>query len=287
MTALQLIDELRQEGLLKERGYFCSVTITPHDARQMLTMMGRNRKVSYRVVDAYARDMASGKWIEAANPICFDISERLFDGQHRLYACIKSGVPFKSDLAFGLPHEAMWVTDVLRPRRAADNLWIADKNKNAIAVAALATAIFRYRQSGIKNALESGTKPSVVELFEMCRTNPRIHEVVSHCTSGRWRITFPRVIHFAYYLFSSEDQVKCDEFFSLVIDGAGLVPGDPALTLRNRLFEMSRTRAKLKGSETLILMCKAWIAHIQGRKLHLLRYMPTENLDYLDDRWKI
>jgi len=72
------------------------VDVTPKMAEEWLENHNkRNRTVRQRTVDAYARDMADGRWEQNGVPIIFDKKGVLLDGQHRLWAIFESGIAVK------------------------------------------------------------------------------------------------------------------------------------------------------------------------------------------------
>ena len=64
--------------------------VTPDTAQMWLTKMPKNRNIRPGDVARYARDMSSGKWGLAGDPVRFDKDGNLIDGQHRLQAIIRS-----------------------------------------------------------------------------------------------------------------------------------------------------------------------------------------------------
>lgn len=68
--------------------------ITPKLAEEYLTHNTHNyRKINLSDVKKMAEDMKDGKWEETPEPISFSPSGVLLNGQHRLSAIVKSGVP--------------------------------------------------------------------------------------------------------------------------------------------------------------------------------------------------
>ena len=69
-------------------------TITPDMARQYLMFNTENyRSLNKDRIVSYANDMKNGKWQFNGEGIKFDESGKLIDGQHRLHAIVRSGVP--------------------------------------------------------------------------------------------------------------------------------------------------------------------------------------------------
>lgn len=96
--------------------------ITPEIAAKMLEKNISNRTISPKVVNQYAKDMANNKWSFSNDTIDFDKEENLINGQHRLSAIIKSGIPQEMTIIYGAePNINM---DRPRVRSAKDNLEI-------------------------------------------------------------------------------------------------------------------------------------------------------------------
>ncbi len=74
--------------------------VTPEWAKQVIDKHDVNitdgkfsqRNINDKVVDKYSSDMKAGNWGLTGQGITFDKEGNLLDGQHRLYAVIKSGV---------------------------------------------------------------------------------------------------------------------------------------------------------------------------------------------------
>jgi hypothetical protein len=68
------------------------VCVTPEMAKEWLTRNIDNRELQPGTVDGYARDMAAKNWQVTHQPIAFDDLGHLKDGQHRLWAIVKTGL---------------------------------------------------------------------------------------------------------------------------------------------------------------------------------------------------
>lgn len=95
--------------------------ITPDGAREILaTNYSGNRAVRVRTVEMYASDMAAGRWQLTGAPIQVSASGNLIDGQHRLHAVIKSGIPVPFAVATGVPDGAYDHLDIGMSRNVQD-----------------------------------------------------------------------------------------------------------------------------------------------------------------------
>lgn len=82
----------------------------------------RNRTINHNRVFDYANDMKAGKWAVNGETIKFDEDGIIVDGQHRMMACIKSGVPFKTMVTYNVPRDTFDTIDVGNLRTANQTL---------------------------------------------------------------------------------------------------------------------------------------------------------------------
>lgn len=118
------------------------LTITPNEASKYLANNPSNRRISERAVAAMAADMKAGRWLATHQGIAIGKTGRLLDGQHRLSAVIKAGVPVKMMATFDVDESAIDAIDQGRKRSVADcftfseeEVWM--RNKSTIAAARL------------------------------------------------------------------------------------------------------------------------------------------------------
>lgn len=111
--------------------------ITPELAQAMLRKNSSNRTIRSTVVNKYARDMRMGAWKTSHQGIAFYKSGVLADGQHRLAAIVKAGVPIEMMVVRGLSEDDSYGIDQHAQRNAADTLKIAGNewiNRKVISV---------------------------------------------------------------------------------------------------------------------------------------------------------
>ena len=98
------------------------VTITPEMAEIMLEKNIANRKVNQANVNRIAADMATGNYKLNGETIKISTNHEILDGQHRLLACIKSNMPFKTYIVYNVEREAIGTIDMGKGRSVADSL---------------------------------------------------------------------------------------------------------------------------------------------------------------------
>lgn len=98
--------------------------ITPTYANYLLTLNSKNRKVNDRRVNRYASEMMQGLWKFNGDAIRISKSGVILDGQHRLMACVKSGVSFNSVVINGLDDSVFDTIDIGKIRSTGDVFYI-------------------------------------------------------------------------------------------------------------------------------------------------------------------
>ncbi len=99
--------------------------VTPAECEYFVTVNGpigtmRNRELKPSKVDAIARDQTNSRFEFNGQTMKFSRSGRMLDGQHRAYACIKSGRPFITAIVTGLDDEVFSTLDE-GPRRSVQH----------------------------------------------------------------------------------------------------------------------------------------------------------------------
>lgn len=117
---------------------FIKATITPAVAQAMLeTFNTRNRNLTDSTVEAYARDMASGRWKYNGEAIKFSNQGTLTNGQHRLKACVVSGVNLVTDVLTGMDADSVLTEDTGKSRSVSDVIGISTGAKETLSVSRL------------------------------------------------------------------------------------------------------------------------------------------------------
>lgn len=111
-------------------------TLTANDAQALLlaSVGQRQRPLSNDRVGQYARQMRAGKWRVTHQAVAIDPDGVVFDGQHRLSAIVKAGVPVTLTIARDADPATFDVIDVGRTRSPGHALAIAGyQNVNVLA----------------------------------------------------------------------------------------------------------------------------------------------------------
>ena len=144
--------------------------VRPEDAEEMLAMnWPNNRKMSQFVVDGYANDMENGNWCwYVGNTVVISKEGYLLDGQHRLAAIVKSGIPSMMLVVRNVPDDAFDYIDGGKRRRASDFI----DCPQATYVTALAKAILMANDGNTLHAcLTSRSAVTRIDITDYARAN--------------------------------------------------------------------------------------------------------------------
>ena len=196
--------------------------ITPAIAEQMLERCNtNNRPLNQAKVDSYTDQMLRGLWKKTAQTVSISTDSRLNNGQHRLHAIIKSGMPLDMFVVFGEDRDAFLVTDVQRPRSAGDALHIAGFNgvNHLAAAARLAKAI-------TENDWREKFTYTNEEILTFVRLHPEIidHLKVGSSMARRMRCSHGAIGVACWLLQGSKYAAKGDEFQNAIYTGENMGP---------------------------------------------------------------
>lgn len=120
--------------------------------------------------------MKRGEWRVTSQGIGFDSFGRLRDAHHRLNACVKSGVAFRSVVVLGLREDAYEVIDIGMKRSYADRL---GERRDVTDVLRLGCQYVLNCNSPtidqMRPILEAGFRDAVEGLIEFCGTRRKFY----------------------------------------------------------------------------------------------------------------
>lgn len=253
------------------------MVVTPQIAAKWLSGHENYRNLRPKYAKRLAADMLAGNFHEVGDPIRFDSSGALIDGQHRLSAIVESGVSMPMWICKGVDN--IEVVDCGTPRRAADSVRFATgipHHKNAVA------ALRRLHSNGLTD-ISGCDQPTNLAL-----TNPQIVNYVSEHPEFERAVNDGQAASHKKILMGSEAiaalhlaQVKSLDyddvlgFLNTVRDGDGLRKGNPAHTLRERLIG-APAHGGSAATARMWFILRALEAQLSGQEIKMLRYRPRE-----------
>lgn len=251
-----------------------SVLITPDVAKSWLDKNTNNRRLARTTVEAYASDMAAGRWRLTGDPIRFDVNGTLIDGQHRLAACVKSNKPFASAVIYGLPTEAREVLDIGKKRTVRDVLMMEGTLQCDLnSLAAAARFLARFRDTGGVNGAQSITY-SHGAVLDIIDRHPKlaISVVMAHPVRTIMPISALIALHYVA-AFCIGKKTKADKMIETLKTGVPAYPDDPIHRFRERVVNPGVH--KMDRASLVVNLITAWNHFAANRTLE--RMMTPKN----------
>lgn len=255
--------------------------ITPDIAKEMLGANTNNRNVSRQQVELFARTMAQQDWKMNGEAIKFSNTGRLLDGQHRLLACVGSGVPFRTLVIRGLPEDTQETMDAGKTRTMANVLELQGRS-NTKQLATIARSIYLSEQLGIEAACTNSAAPTRSELLRFIEGTPQLEDTLRQASTFYTKSNHLMSVSMAALLcwtFNEIDADACETFLDLLATGANLNEGNPILVLRNTLFDITKRGAhsdRISRRRIVGITIKAWNKWREGGTVKLLKFSPAE-----------
>jgi len=256
-------DRARAEKLIRTQQAI-HVHMTPGLALALLELNVNNRHLHPDRVDMFAEDMRSGDWHANNQGIGIGRDKVLYDGQHRLWAVVKSGCTVPMLVSTGLAEHARPTIDQGRPRTVGNALQMFDGQPQGASVAAWLRAIHTLetkRHAPLSHA---------VLRRAMFRYEKSIGWFLLHGPKKSYRRS--AVIGALVYAHAAApDQV---EGFALrYMTGVNLVEGSPVLALRNYVTEHA-SRGMDSSRAVALKTLRCVLAELRGEQL--ARLAPSE-----------
>lgn len=251
------------------------MTITPTLAEQWLKRVPETqRAVRDDAVERFKKDMLAGRWTVDYSPYRFDKNGQLIDGQHRLWAILEANVVVEEQaVVFGMDPQDYETLDQGTKRTFADTLKYYGY-PNSLLLSSL-TYRYWYWEKG-QDFRKGNVKPVQHELLPLVRQyGDEMHAAlkIGSKVTGHVKPITNSVASLCFLLCNRVDEGDAKEFFDRLVDGQGLLDGDPIYALRNRWApnaakKRDKTPDWVQGAHIL----KAWNYYREGRPVELLSW---------------
>lgn len=200
-------------------------TITPEAAREYLKANYDNRAVRGSWVEELVGKIQRNQWEFTHQGIAFDVTGRLVDGQHRLMAIARAGIPCDVLVTRNLSDSVFRYIDAGKIRSLADRIHLTDAGAkmNEIAVSIMRAYVLAT----------TGKSPPPQELIEneFLKMTDEVLEVASVFINRKRYITTGG-IGAAIACYATVHPTEARDFMRSLISGSSLEAGSPILTLR-------------------------------------------------------
>lgn len=267
------------------------VYITPQVAQKYLSHNTQNRKESPRNVNFLVDQMKKGLFLENGESIVFDVNNNLTDGQHRLMAILKSGIPYHIPVVRGVQKNTMATYDTGKNRSSIDILNL-NGFKNATNLSALVKLIYKYETrksksatTGKNNRTETLTNQQVLDF---CLQNNDWLQGLMRNSANLYHKAKTRVLgvsnlsYISYIIGGREPNEQVYDFMKNIY-GITRTEGTATSYLYSRLYNSKINKEPLNFYWTLGMSLKAWNYFIDGNpsvrffKFSIDQELPTAN----------
>lgn len=260
----------------RSRGVITSevMTITPEIANEMLKKNTSNRNINRHHLLALSTAMERGDWHLNGQTVSFDTNGDLQDGQHRLAAVIKSGVPTQMLVVRGVDPEARATVDVGRKRTVADELMIRGEgnSKSLASIMVMVKRIDRMPGTGANVILTS------VEAIDMLDERPQLRLAAAEAEIIRRQLPIPAsVAGYCWDRFETISSETNAAFWEVFENGRFTGKADPRFALERTLNRLAADKTFSTGTfgnkiYLAALITRAWNAFREERPLQVVKH---------------
>lgn len=258
--------------------------VTPELAESLLERNVMNRPIDKGVVNFMAASMARGEWKITHQGVALDgdfDSGRLLDGQHRLHAVIKSGVPVRMLVFLHVLPETFSVLDTGKKRTAGDVLNLSGE-KDATLLGSTIRHVLLFNESPDASwggAQSRVTNEQIINEFKRSPSEYRDAVSVGRVLSSDVGMIATAATTAYYVTMQAAPSVDETEWIEGLRYGANLSIGDPRLAVLNvfrRLNSGSTARRRTDTRGHMGLYIKGWNAWVKSREVRSLRFQQKE-----------
>jgi len=256
-------------------------TVTPSQAAKYIATVdaSKQRPIKESKIADYAGAMSRGHWMLTHQGIAFDDAGSLCDGQHRMHAVIRSGVPIETLVTRNLVQTQgdMFTFDAIDQgvkRRVGDQLHVRHGVENSCLTASATRKIVQFCVP--KNpAMTVATTLAVLHYY-----GAEIKSALSMLRPTKGMLRAPIIGASAFCLRPGGEAVR--SFISAVGTGENLSKGNPALAFRQYALNNSSAGGG-KGGGLELAFCLCAMHAMLGSSLRQVKY-SHRGVDFFADK---
>jgi hypothetical protein len=244
------------------------MTITPQVAQSWLSKGSNFRVLDKKRAKRMAEDIVANGWALDGNPIKFDSSDALVDGQHRLHAIVLAGISVKAWVMTGADPSTVDTGKA----RTASQMFRAEGKRYYEVLASAATLLWRHDHGTLSPS--HTIVPTLRDVAATEEENPLLERAADAC--AQFRLGPASHLTFLNALISRATPQLAARFTKAMVTGSDLEEGDPILLFRNRMIVNKASVAKLHTWTKLALLIVCWNKWHKGEPTRTLRLRSTE-----------
>lgn len=246
--------------------------VTPDIANAWLDKNSKNRKLTEHTVKKYVSDMKRGAWRLSGDAIRFSRDGTLLDGQHRLVACIRAGVPFETLVVYGLDDDARDVMDTGKSRTIADVLeFHGITNSRRVSSAVRQLIVYRDGYATSRSASISHS-----EVMTALYAHPNITKSVAVSGNVIQRLPLAGIgfLHYSASFFAGQKEAA-DAMIDVLRTGVPSYDGDAMHAFRERLLRRHAEGDRGNHDANTFTLFYAWNAYVDKKPLNVVRWQSS------------
>ncbi len=250
--------------------------IMPKEAARILEEDNdTNRPLHPNVVKNYSIEMRQQQWSVNGESIKFYADGGLADGQHRLAACVETGIPLETVVIRGLERDDFHTIDQGLRRGPSDILGLMGHKNTGTLGSALRWIWILEEPKGRMNQ-----KFSASHIRAGIEENPEAVDSVNKIRN--WSRMGTKVLGQhglaagMHYHLSQIDSADAEEYMYRVVTGLRITRDDePEQAVRRRLQRYGRGGEKARASVLVEIIIRGWNARRQNRTLRKVMIPST------------
>lgn len=258
--------------------------ISPAHAEELLSLNTdedyKNRPAGEHTIARYARAIKEGRWALTGEPIILSSDGVLLNGQHRLYACVRSGCDFETLVVFGIDRETFKFMD-RGMKRTASHVFSIEGVPNATLMAAAMMWVYRITNlNGFavapSNALEN---EQLLDLYYENDGLQRSAWVANAIKREGESLISPSLMTALHFLFAQKNRAMADDFMSKVVTGIGIeAASDPEHQIRKWLSNDNKNSAgRSNDTYRAVYVTLAWNARRMNKQIKVFRWRTEQS----------
>lgn len=263
------------------------MTVTPEKAKEWLTVNNNNRKPSEERITSLAKQIAEDKYILCPDAIAFDINNRLINGQHRLFACVKANKAIQSIVLINAPVDTFMITDTGMKKSGKHALDTLGYVKTSALSAAARIVANMIANGGPYEGWQTTRNVPPNEVVAAVEAYPDLGTYVAEgerLTNSHDKLNTTGTVLAVSLWYAA--QHGCQEgllaFLTKAANQIGLEEQSPALALRRRLANQTGGRTWMNNRDNMAWCLKAFILHREGKKCQTLVWKDSESFPSLN-----
>ena len=244
------------------------IEVSPKLAEYVLENLNiGNRSKKVEKIKVYSNDMVSGNWSLTNATLAFGSDGYLKDGQNRLSACVRAGVPFKTHALFGIEPESFIHMDVGANRSNMDVFTIMGTPYPSMTGAVIRHIVaFRGCKANTKSVKMTNDELRNYYNTEINSAMLELSIKLAKITKKNTLIPVPPLAALFYIVSINGDLEKAKSFLDDLAAGVGTVRS-PVRKLLHTLTEIRvANRNKVMPDVMSILLGRTWINYKAGKQ---------------------